>query len=257
MTPLLVDILLKKNNHIRCQHSELLVSNLVKFIVKHISHWIFIHISHYLCLQCNFFQLYFLCIDVQKESLTQIAAQYEDQTFSVYIKPRGPIGSWALENTHLNYDNKSLTLYYKGEKVTSKKPHDALEDFVEFLKSFSRPIILAAHFCHQFDAQILYKQLVDHQLWEDFSSIVNGFADTCLMFQKLKPSLKYHKLDALASKCLPAETYSLHNAVDDTRILNSLVEKQGKEDMLRNDFFHACLQTKQYFPKGRAILRFR
>lgn len=204
-----------------------------------------------------YFDLETTGLDVQKESLTQIAAQFEEQTFSVYIKPKGPIGHWALENTHLNYDSKSFTLYYKGKKVTSKEPQDALEDFVDFLKSFSRPIILAAHFCHQFDAQILYKQLVDHHLWEDFSSIVNGFADTCLMFQKLKPSLKYHKLDVLASKFLPAERYSLHNAVDDTRILKSLVEKEGKENMLRNDFFQTCLQTKQYFPKGRAILRFR
>lgn len=199
----------------------------------------------------------FSFIDVVKESLTQIAAQFDDQTFSVYIRPRGPIGRWALENTHLSYDRKSLTLYYKGKKVTSKESQDALKDFVDFLKSFSRPIILAAHFCHQFDAQILYKQLVDHHLWEDFSSIVNGFADTCLMFQKLKPSLKYHKLDALASKFLPDERFSLHNAVDDTRILKSLVEKQGKVDMLVNEFFQTCLQTKQYFPKGRAVLRFR
>ncbi|XP_063414543.1 uncharacterized protein LOC134696608 [Mytilus trossulus] len=131
-----------------------------------------------------YFDLETTGLDVVKESLTQIAAQFDDQTFSVYIRPRGPIGQWALKNTHLTYDRKSLTLYYKGEKVTSKEPQDALKDFVDFLKSFSRPIILAAHFCHQFDAQILYKQLVDHHLWEDFSSIVNGFADTCLMFQK-------------------------------------------------------------------------
>ncbi|VDH92633.1 Hypothetical predicted protein [Mytilus galloprovincialis] len=81
-----------------------------------------------------YFDLETTGLDVQNESLTQIAAQFENQTFSVYIKPRGPVGPWALENTHLNYDSKSLTLYYKGKQVTSKKPQDAFRGVFEVVQ---------------------------------------------------------------------------------------------------------------------------
>lgn len=195
-----------------------------------------------------YFDLETTGLDVKTESLTQIAAQSDDKKFSVYIKPRCRIGTWALENTYLKYDRRSSTLWYRKQEVTSKEPPEALNDFIHFLKSLRRPIILAAHYCHKYDAQILYKQLVDFQLWKLFSSVVTGFADTWVMFKQYKPAPRCHTLKALASFYLPAEKFSLHNAVDDTRILKSLVEKHGNEDMLRNDCFQTCHHTELYFP---------
>ena len=69
----------------------------------------------------------------------------------------------------------------------------------------------------------MYNNLVKCQYWENFESIVIGFVDTFLVFKKEFPKRDSYKQDVLMQD-LMHETYSVHNALDDVKALQKLLE---------------------------------
>ncbi|XP_072754393.1 DNA polymerase III PolC-type-like isoform X1 [Anoplolepis gracilipes] len=175
-----------------------------------------------------YFDLETTGLSVKYSEICQIAARYEDQEFSAYMIPTRPISKNAADVTGLSVCAGEMFLH--GEKVETIPFHVALQNFLQFLSNIGKDITLVAHNGFRFDARILIKYIRVYNLWEKFTSVVYGFTDTLLVLRAKLPSrtaakLKFTQVD-LASDLLGENVAAdAHNALNDVRILQRIVDK--------------------------------
>lgn len=147
--------------------------------------------------------------------------------------------------TGIMFNRVTNELLYNDEPVPHKHPQQVLLDFIQFLMSLcasDKNIVLAAHNNRRFDSIILFNQLKLYKLWNHFSRYIIGFCDTLPFFKMLYPEFENYKQEYIAQKLLN-EAYSAHNALDDCRVLMSLVKKTEKVDVLISDYFYNTHQV--------------
>ncbi|VDI12187.1 Hypothetical predicted protein [Mytilus galloprovincialis] len=181
----------------------------------------------------------------RQSSITQISAVCEEQEFNRYATPTQEISEDACRVTGLKFNTATNELLYNDEPVSHKHPQQVLLDFIQFLMSLcasDKHIVLAAHNNRRFDSIILFNQLKFYKLWNHFSRYIVGFCDTLPFFKMLYPEFENYKQEYIAQKLLN-EAYSAHNALDDCRMLMSLVKKTEKIDVLLSDYFYSSHQV--------------
>ncbi|XP_076075736.1 uncharacterized protein LOC143046461 [Mytilus galloprovincialis] len=181
----------------------------------------------------------------RQSSVTQISAVCEEQEFNRYATPTQEISEDACRVTGLKFNTATNELLYNDEPVSHKHPQQVLLDFIQFLMSLcasDKHIVLAAHNNRRFDSIILFNQLKFYKLWNHFSRYIFGFCDTLPFFKMLYPEFENYKQEYIAQKLLN-EAYSAHNALDDCRMLMSLVKKTEKIDVLLSDYFYSSHQV--------------
>ena len=174
--------------------------------------------------------------------MTQLSARCNDAVFDKYITPTRQISSEASQVTGLYFDELSNVMLHNNVPVTHVHPMNALLDFIHFLMTFGKKIILIAHNNKNFDCIILHNQLKCFNLWNHFCKFVIGFADTLPFFRKLYPDFVNHKQETLVSNILK-ESYIAHNAAEDCLYLQKLVFKSQEIDLLLSEFMYSSKQV--------------
>lgn len=113
-------------------------------------------------------------------------------------------------------------LLYKSRPVKALTLRECLVDFINYLKSFNRKVVLAAHNGKVFDARILLKAFLEADLFNELQSIVIGFIDTLPMFKQMFPERKSYKQEELVRDCLK-KSYDAHNGLEDVKSLKDLL----------------------------------
>ena len=75
----------------------------------------------------------------------QIAARYKNSSFNSYIFPLGEISPQAAEVTRMKVTDGQLFVH--NQKVATISIKQAIDNFITFLKSINKKILLAAHNC--------------------------------------------------------------------------------------------------------------
>ena len=152
--------------------------------------------------------------------ILQISAIHGSREFDRYITPTQVISKGSSEITNLTTVNGQLC--YDGKPVITISINDALLELIDFLKTIQNPVIVG-HNIKTFDLIFLYNNLVQCKKWENFYSTVVGFVDTLQVFKKEYPKRKSYKQVVLMMDLLQ-ETYSAHNALDDVKALQRLLQ---------------------------------
>ncbi|CAC5393418.1 unnamed protein product [Mytilus coruscus] len=90
----------------------------------------------------------------------------------------------------------------------------------------------------------LMNTLQQYQLAASFAEKVSGFIDTLPLFRTKFPDLKSHKQEQLAQTILKS-TYNAHNASDDVKILQKLVnasDASHEEVMVHSFCTESCIE---------------
>uniref|UniRef100_A0A672HXX0 exodeoxyribonuclease III n=1 Tax=Salarias fasciatus TaxID=181472 RepID=A0A672HXX0_SALFA len=106
---------------------------------------------------------------------------------------------------------------------------EALQDFIAFLSSFRRPVLLVGHNARSFDAPILSRVLTQSSLLEPFREAVSGTLDTLPVSRELFPDLQNHRQEFLVRRFLNKQ-YGAHNAVEDAKVLQELFKHWDIQD---------------------------
>ncbi|KAK3108647.1 hypothetical protein FSP39_012484 [Pinctada imbricata] len=174
-------------------------------------------------------------------AITQLAARCAHKSFHTFVTPAVPISPEASRVTGICFDELQNVMTHHGETVIHVNPLNALLDFIQFLVSCGKDIVLIAHNNRKFDSVILFNHLRYFNLWSHFCTYVIQFADTLPFFRKLYPLLPNHKQETLVTNLLQ-ETYSAHDASADCLYLQKLVLHSGNEEMLVNEFLFSSSQ---------------
>ncbi|XP_068459702.1 DNA polymerase III subunit epsilon-like [Clinocottus analis] len=165
-----------------------------------------------------FFDLETTGLDTKVCHIIQLAATCEGNSFNMYVLPWRPIDEGASRVNGFTGGNGELWLH--GVPVTAYPIADALKYFINFLRSFQRPVLLAAHNAAGFDAPLLSLVIRKLRLLKEFQQVVYGYMDTLLLSRNLydlpKNNLKYlvrHFLN---------KSYDAHNAAADAMVLEEL-----------------------------------
>ena len=132
-------------------------------------------------------------------------------------------------------------MFYNGNIVNYKMPHEAMVDFLEYLCSQNIKPILIGHIIKRYDCHVLYNVLKQCNMWNEFCKNIVGFLDTLDLFKKVVPGLTCYKQSFLVEQ-LPGDFYECHNAIDDTKALYKLVCTKG--DIL--NYIHILLFSPSY-----------
>lgn len=164
--------------------------------------------------------------------LIQLSAISGNSVFNAYTLPRRPISSSAAEVTGCTV--KDGQLFVRGTPVRTVPVSDALTSFIAFLRSFRRPVLLAAHNARLFDAPVLIRVLQQFHLLQEFQQVVTGFLDTFLLSKNVYRGLGSYSQGNLVRHFL-GETYDAHNAEEDARMLQKLFNawNPGSRDISR------------------------
>ncbi|XP_029289262.1 uncharacterized protein LOC115009442 [Cottoperca gobio] len=166
-----------------------------------------------------FFDLETTGLDTKVCDIIQLSAIHEDRDFNVYILPSRPIHERASEVNGFTVGDGRLLL--NGTPVDTVPLVDALTSFIDFLRSFQRPVLLAAHNAEQFDAPLLQRVLRQFSLYTEFQQVVSGFVDTLPLSRNLHPDLPSYSQVNLVQHFL-GKTYNAHDALEDARMLQEL-----------------------------------
>ncbi|XP_029289261.1 uncharacterized protein LOC115009440 [Cottoperca gobio] len=161
-----------------------------------------------------FFDLETTGLDTKVCDIIQLSAIHEDRDFNVYILPSRPIHERASEVNGFTVGDGRLLL--NGTPVDTVPLVDALTSFIDFLRSFQRPVLLAAHNAEQFDAPLLQRVLRQFSLYTEFQQVVSGFVDTLPLSRNLHPDLPSYSQVNLVQHFL-GKTYNAHDALEDAR----------------------------------------
>lgn len=167
----------------------------------------------------NLFILYYLPTE-KNSSITQIAAIGGERTFNSYVIPTKPISASAQKVTQLTFQNNHLL--HKGKPVHAIIAEEALSSFMEYVSSFANKPILVGHNIRKFDCQVLAHNMQSFGLWSTFLESIAGFVDTIEVFRRTQPGLPSYRQEALV-RTFCGETYSAHDALEDTKALAKLV----------------------------------
>ncbi|XP_071139960.1 maternal protein exuperantia-like [Mytilus edulis] len=156
--------------------------------------------------------------------IIQIAAYSQNNKFSSYIMPNRVISNGASAVTNISVIGSQM--YYNLQAVPSKLQNVAFTDFNDFVMSFPVKPLLVGHNIKRYDCHVMYNSLKFHNMWNEFASNISGFLDTLELFKLLYPKRPSYSQTSLVGELL-GETYSAHNAVDDTKALYRLVQSKG------------------------------
>ncbi|XP_053366622.1 protein PML-like [Clarias gariepinus] len=179
-----------------------------------------------------FFDLETTGLNTSACDIIQLSAISGQRTFNVYIFPRCAIDAGASSATGLTIDREQLHLH--GQPVVTVSLSEALNLFISFLKTISRPI-LVGHNCKQFDCPILLRILIEFNLLEEFRDVVPVYLDTLLLSRRMFPYLQKHTQTSLVQHFLQ-KTYEAHNAIEDVRALQELYRVWRPSNDLVNNF---------------------
>ncbi|KAL7403391.1 hypothetical protein ABVT39_028374 [Epinephelus coioides] len=166
-----------------------------------------------------FFDLETTGLDTAVCDIIQVSAICGEKVFNVYTLPRRPLTESAREVTGFTVTDDFLFLH--GNAVDTVPLVDALTSFISFLRSFRRPVLLAAHGAKRFDAPVLTRVLRRLSLHQEFQQVVSGFVDTFLLSKNLYRNLSSHSQQYMVHHFL-GRTYEAHNAVEDATMLQEL-----------------------------------
>lgn len=170
--------------------------------------------------------------------ILQIAAKANLKEFQAFIKPVYGIPRKVSEITHLFlYDDAMFyeDLLSSMKQVETISLREALTEFLVFLRSFGKPVILIAHNGFRFDVPFLIRDIKEINLWAEFKEIVCGFVDTYRLLQKKLPErkaqkAKFNQSDLACDLLGPEAATGAHNALNDVKILQKIVNKVNITD---------------------------
>lgn len=182
-----------------------------------------------------FFDLETTGLDTSICDIIQLAAVCEERVFNKYTLPRRPLTQSATQVTGFSVSPDGLLLH--GDPVETIPIYDLLTSFIDFLRSFRRPVVLAAHNVKRFDAPVLTRVLRQYSLQQQFQQVVSGFLDTYLLSKNMFPHLNRFSQESLVWHFL-RQSYNAHNAVEDAKMLQELykVWRPDQENVLRITF---------------------
>lgn len=169
-----------------------------------------------------FFDLEATGLDTMVCDIIQLSAICGEREFNAYILPRREISASAREVTGFTVRNGGLFL--RGKSVDTVPLCDALADFIAFLRSFRRPVLLAAHSAMRFDAPVITRVLKQFHLWPEFQQVACGFLDTFLLSKNVCVGVSSYSQKNLVRHYL-GKTYDAHNAAEDARMLQELFNR--------------------------------
>lgn len=149
----------------------------------------------------------------------QLSAICGGRAFNVYTLPRRAITASAAEVTGFTVSDGRLFL--RGRPVVTTPLFEALTSFITFLRSFHRPVLLAAHSAMRFDVPVLIRVLRKCALLQEFKPLVYGFLDTFQLSKYLFRNLASYSQQNMVKHFL-GKTYEAHNAEEDARMLQEL-----------------------------------
>ncbi|XP_034542612.1 DNA polymerase III PolC-type-like [Notolabrus celidotus] len=159
-------------------------------------------------------------------AITQLSAVCGEKVFNVYTLPDREITRGASLVTGLTVEDG--TMFLNGEPVETIPLLKVLTSFMDFLRPFPSPVILAAHNGRRFDVPVLMRVVKQLSLQQDFLQVVSGFMDTLPLSRDLYPDLPKHSQGRLVKHFL-GESFDAHNAVEDARMLQKLFNKWGPD----------------------------
>ncbi|XP_061196584.1 uncharacterized protein LOC133204856 [Saccostrea echinata] len=155
--------------------------------------------------------------------IIQIGAAYTDEhSFSKYLLPSKRISTSAIALTGLTVAGNQM--YKEGQPVQATSPCEGLRNFLHWLSTIHKPIVLMAH-NDRFDANVFCRALIGNKLKDDAGKVIQGFVDTLPLFRKSVPGLSSYKQTDLV-KCLLQTYYCAHDAASDAKSLLQLVNSQ-------------------------------
>ncbi|XP_069485541.1 uncharacterized protein [Ambystoma mexicanum] len=165
--------------------------------------------------------------------IVQLAAICGEKTFDRYILPVRGISAGASRVTGLTVSKGVLRLHQSLVYVVPLKK--VLVEFMDWLKDLGK-CLLVGHNSKSFDAPRLLLQLEKNGLAVTFCDTILGFLDTLPYFRESKPHLANHRQETLAKELLKVK-YNAHRALDDVKILQTLVERYAdRADLAKHGF---------------------
>ncbi|XP_053497506.1 uncharacterized protein plex9.1 [Ictalurus furcatus] len=164
-----------------------------------------------------FFDLETTGLNTSECDIVQLSAISGERIFNVYILPRCPIDYGASRVTGLTIRSRKLLL--DGQQVQTVPLREALNLFISFLKTFSRPV-LVGHNCKRFDCPILLRIMTEFNLLKEFQDVVSAYLDTLLLSKQMFMLQKYSQ-PFLVQHFLQ-KSYRAHDATEDVRALQEL-----------------------------------
>ncbi|CAL8321542.1 unnamed protein product [Gadus morhua 'NCC'] len=170
--------------------------------------------------------------------IIQLAAISGVQTFNVYIMPQSDINIHTSARTGFLVKGGKLIKNF-GTVVSTIPLHEALTSFYDFLRSFNRPILLAAHKAQDFALPILKNALIRSYLTQQFHELGPSFLDIYLLSKALYPGLDSYEQEDLLYPFL-GKPNNHHNALENVTALQSMYgvwnpnQESGKQDPLKD-----------------------
>ncbi|KAK9516313.1 hypothetical protein VZT92_024252 [Zoarces viviparus] len=168
-----------------------------------------------------FFDLEATGLDTTVCHIIQLSAVSGDRVFNVYTLPDRELTESATRVTGFTVSDGKLFL--KGTPVNTVPLADALTSFIDFLRSFRSPVLLAAHSAMRFDAPVLRRVLRELSLLQEFKQVAAGFLDTFPLSKNLFRLSSYSQVNMV--RHFLKKTYDAHNAVEDATMLQELFNK--------------------------------
>ncbi|XP_069551516.1 DNA polymerase III PolC-type-like [Brachyistius frenatus] len=166
-----------------------------------------------------FFDLEATGLDTNVCDIIQVAAICGERVFNAYTIPHRALTESATRVTGFTVTAAGLLLH--GLPVATVPLVDALTSFIAFLRSFQRPVLLAAHSAMRFDAPVIKRVLRQCSLHQEFKEVVSGFLDTFPLSKNLHRNLRSYSQESMVRHFL-GKAYSAHDAVEDARMLQEL-----------------------------------
>ncbi|KAK0071675.1 hypothetical protein PV326_000977 [Microctonus aethiopoides] len=157
----------------------------------------------------------------KNDEILQIAAQYENCKFNVYVTPTKGINPEAFRHTGLKNINGQLYLHHIKVMTTSLK--NAMLAFQQFLSRPKITCLLVAHNA-SFDMSHLIRSILNCNMVEDFK-VIGGFCDSLPLFKKHfteRTGEGVFKLESLARDFLKESNGAFHDASYDVHVLKLL-----------------------------------
>ncbi|XP_054897457.1 DNA polymerase III PolC-type-like [Poeciliopsis prolifica] len=174
-------------------------------------------------------------LDTSQCDIIQLAAVCEEKVFNKFAVPHQHMTDSAKEVT--GFRVRSGRLFRRGSLVETVPIVDLLTSFIDFLRSFRDPVVLAAHSVMRFDAPVLTRVMKKHHLFPQFQEVVSGFLDTFLLSKRLFPNIRGYSQVSLVSNFL-GKSYDAHNAEEDAKMLQELykVWRPDESKVVANTF---------------------
>nr|XP_018907184.1 PREDICTED: uncharacterized protein LOC109037131 [Bemisia tabaci]XP_018907185.1 PREDICTED: uncharacterized protein LOC109037131 [Bemisia tabaci] len=187
------------------------------------------------------------------DEILRIGAIHKDNIFCRYILPTTEIPPYVSELTRFTKNGEQLL--HRGEVKETTTLKEALENLLEYLEQFNKPVIMIGHNCFTFDCRFILRGLRQYGLLSQFTRIVQGFTDSLPLLKKYLPGKPSYYLKLLAVDILgPNLDFVTHVTDNDAIILVSIFRK---EKIKRIQIFEFARSVKDVLKKedGRIIAK--